>query len=84
MESINVSENEMTEKWVKSNPLLAIQKLPKQALPIDWLLEHSDKSPTELEVITDEMLAKYKHSLANDYLLGNLNIQELILLLKSK
>lgn len=84
MLSLEKQSNDVSLQWFKAHPLLAINKIPVQALDPEISIKHAGLSSSDLDDKLDQELAIYKSKLAKDYVNGNLNIEELLEILKSK
>lgn len=84
MQEIQDRENDYMDKFIRKEPLMAIDKISVQGLPIERILKHSDLEGDKLEAEIIKELIDYKKTLAENLLNSVMSMDDLILELKSK
>jgi hypothetical protein len=84
MQEVQDKENSFMEGFIRREPLMAIDKISVQGLPIENILKYTDLEGDKLEAAVSNELLLYKKELGESIMNSSLSIDSLISLLKSK
>jgi hypothetical protein len=70
-------ENDLTANFVKLSPLMAINRISIQALPLERTLKHSTKTGSALESALELELREYKVELSRGYNSKSISLEQL-------
>jgi hypothetical protein len=84
LKKLEISEDELTTKFYKDYPLVAINKIPQQGLPEDLFTKHLDKMGDNLDSALERELNAYKERLAKEFIIEGKDKEELIKILKEQ